>query len=102
MTDEQLKNKKKFYEDKKVEIAEADYSDKVKAEVDAFRVEKEQEIAVFEAETSKKYEDNRKEELKACNHYIEIIDILIADEESAKEIVSSDETANDVVENADI
>lgn len=102
MTDEQLKNKKKFYEDKKVEIAEADYSDKVKAEVDAFRVEKEQEIAVFEAETSKKYEGNREEELKACNHYIEIIDILIADEESAKEIVSSDETANDVVENADI
>lgn len=102
MTDEQLKNKKKFYEDKKVEIAEADYSDKVKAEVDAFRVEKEQEIADFEAKTSKKYEDNREEELKACNHYIEIIDILIADEESAKEIVSSDETANDVVENADI
>ena len=98
MTIEQLKDKKKFYEGKKAEIENFDFTDKIKAEVDEFRAAKEQEIVVFEQETIKKHKDCQTEDLKACNHYIEVIDMLISDEEKTLQETVGEETPAETIE----
>lgn len=99
MTILQLKDKKRFYEDKKAEINNFDYTDKVKAEVDEFRAVKEQEILAFEQESIKRHKNCQAEDLKACDHYIEVIDMLISDEEKALQETVAEENPVDLTNN---
>ena len=83
---------------KEADEKELSYHDKIKAEVDEFRAAKEQEIVVFEQETIKKHKDCQTEDLKACNHYIEVIDMLISDEEKTLQETVAEETPAETTE----
>lgn len=98
MTIEKLLEKKSYYQLKKSEIEQIDYSERVKVEVEEFRAEKEKEIAEYEKTITSAYEAERGEELKACNHYIEVIDVLISDEKS--EVVTEVPGDNEEAETA--
>lgn len=82
---EKLIEKKKFYEEKKAEISAKDFSPEVQKEVAEFRAQKEQEIKDFENKTNEKYELARKEDIKACDHYIQFVDTLIEEDRGAEQ-----------------
>lgn len=102
MTTEHLIEKKDFYESKKAEILSCNSDDEIKAKVDLFRAEKELEILAYEADVKKELESAHADEVKACEHYIEVIDMLIAeateeDNKKAEEVKA--ETENETVSN---
>lgn len=89
---EKLIEKKKFYEEMKREIETKDFSPEIQKEVDEFRAKKEQEIKDFEDKICEKYETTRKDDIKACEHYIQFVETLIEEDKVSEQVPDVDNT----------
>lgn len=101
MTEAQLIAKKTLYEAKKQEIIDANHEDEILEKVRLFREEKEKEILDFEKSIRADFLAEKIADEAKINHYLELLDILIADIKAADNIDAIQETSETIKENSE-
>ena len=106
---ETLIEKRDYYETKKAEITAKDFTADIQKEVDDFKAvkakeiedfqsQKAQEIRDFAQSTVSRYESERTEDIKTCNHYIDFANALIDEEKANQEKEQESVSEEDVAE----
>nr|DAF90896.1 MAG TPA: hypothetical protein [Siphoviridae sp. ctnMR5] len=80
LTTEVLNEKKAKYEAEKSSLQAKDFTTYIAEKVQAFRAEKEAEIAEYEQRVKEEYEAERKNDIEKCEHYIKLLNELLEEE----------------------